>query len=85
MPHCQKQRHALPEQLLYYCERLLEAQRRGEELSVAALKGYFQSGRRLTVELLEFFDSIHFPRRQGDSRVVVNPAIARERFGAKAD
>lgn len=74
-------RYALSEQLLQFSERVVEADRRGEELSVIKLKTHFQSGRNLTVELLEYFDSIHFTKRQGDTRIVLNGAAARERFG----
>ena len=76
-------RYALPEQLLHFSNRVVEADRKGEELSVINLKARFQSGRKLTIELLEYFDSIHFTRRQGDTRIVINPAAAMERFGGK--
>ena len=75
-------RFALPEQLLHFSDRVVEADRKGEDLSVINLKARFQSGRKLTIELLEYFDSIHFTRRDGDTRIVINPAAAKERFGA---
>jgi selenocysteine-specific elongation factor len=74
-------RYALPEQLLHFSDRLVEADSKGEELSVINLKAKFQSGRKLTIELLEYFDSIHFTRRDGDTRIVINPSAALERFG----
>jgi selenocysteine-specific elongation factor len=74
-------RYALPEHLLDFSNRVVEADRQGEELSIINLKARFQSGRKLTIELLEYFDSIHFTRRQGDRRIVINPAAALERFG----
>lgn len=73
-------RYALPEQLLHFSKRLLEAQQEGEELSVSKLKARFQCGRKLTVELLEYFDSIHFTRRQGNTRIVLNSDGALARF-----
>ena len=76
-----EKRYALPQQLLQFSERVVEAEREGEELSVINLKTRFRSGRNLTIEVLEFFDSIHFTRRDGDARKVINPAIALERFG----
>ncbi|MDJ0877760.1 MAG: selenocysteine-specific translation elongation factor [Halieaceae bacterium] len=76
-------RYALPEHLLHFSRRVVEADREGEELSVINLKARFQSGRNLTIELLEYFDSIHFTRREGNTRIVINPAAALERFGAQ--
>ncbi|MDZ7784633.1 MAG: selenocysteine-specific translation elongation factor [Halioglobus sp.] len=74
-------RYALPEQLLEFSELLLEADRRGEALTVVKLKSHFQNGRNLTVELLEYFDSIHFTKRENDTRIILNGAAARDRFG----
>lgn len=74
-------RYALPADLLYFSERVVEAEQQGEELSVVGLKTRFQSGRKLTIELLEYFDSIHFTRRQGDARVIMDSDAPRERFG----
>jgi selenocysteine-specific elongation factor len=74
-------RYALPEQLLHYSQRVVQADDDGEDLSVVRLKTYFGSGRKLTIELLEYFDSIHFTRRQGDRRIVLNREVATERFG----
>jgi len=73
-------RVALGEQLRQYCDRVIEAERNGDELTVVTMKGYFGSGRKLTIELLEFFDSIHFTRREGDRRVVINSDAALDRF-----
>ena len=73
-------RYALPQQLLHFSRRLVEADQEDEALTVVNLKTRFESGRNLTIELLEYFDSIHFTRRDGDKRIVVNPAAAQERF-----
>jgi selenocysteine-specific elongation factor len=75
-------RYALPEQLLHFSQCVAQADDEGKELSVITLKSRFGSGRKLTIELLEYFDSIHFTRRKGDRRIVVNRDIAIERFGA---
>jgi selenocysteine-specific elongation factor len=74
-------RYALPAQMLHFSKRVVDADRNGEELSVVNLKRHFQSGRKLTIELLEYFDSIHFTRREGDTRVLTNPTAAMKRFG----
>ena len=73
-------RYALPEHLLTLSQRVVAAEREGEELSVVGLKSHFGSGRKLTIELLEYFDSIHFTRRQGDKRILVDREAATERF-----
>ena len=73
-------RYALPEHLLTLSQRVVAADRDGEELSVVGLKSHFGSGRKLTIELLEYFDSIHFTRRQGDKRILVDREAATERF-----
>lgn len=73
-------RYALPQQLLYFSQRVVQAADEGEDLSVVALKTHFGSGRKLTIELLEYFDSIQFTRRQGDRRIVVDSDVAIRRF-----
>jgi len=74
-------RYALPEQLRYFSERVAEANRLGQELSVIRLKAVFQSGRKLTIELLEYFDSVHFTKRKGDTRVILNSEVPGKLFG----
>ena len=76
-------RYALSEHLLYFSERVLEAEKSGDALSVTGLKTHFRSGRKLTIEVLEYFDSIHFTRRTGDTRIVLNKETPRERFGGR--
>ena len=73
-------RYALPHQLLHFSQRVVQAADEGEDLSVVTLKSHFGSGRKLTIELLEYFDSIQFTRRQGDRRIVVNSDVAIKRF-----
>ena len=73
-------RYALPEHLLQLSGRVVEGDRRGEELSVTKLKTHFQSGRKPTVELLEYFDSIHFTRRRGNARLILDSKAALTRF-----
>ena len=73
-------RYALPEQLLHFSRQMLLADQRGEDLSVGVLKSHFNSGRKLTVELLEYFDSIRFTRREGNRRLIVDGDIPLQRF-----
>jgi selenocysteine-specific elongation factor len=81
--HCLNDaRYALPEQLLHFSQRVVEAENRGDELSVIKLKSYFGSGRKLTIELLEYFDGIHFTRRQGEHRIILKRDVPAEYFGS---
>lgn len=73
-------RYALPEHVLQLTERVVAANEQGDDLSIVNLKSHFGSGRKLTVELLEYFDSIHFTKRQGDTRVILDADKPRQRL-----
>jgi selenocysteine-specific elongation factor len=45
------------------------------EFSVVDFRNYSGLGRNLTIELLEYFDSIRFTIRRGDNRTVVNSGL----------
>ncbi|MEM8563295.1 MAG: selenocysteine-specific translation elongation factor [Pseudomonadota bacterium] len=65
-------RYALPEHIQLFAEKLEQAKATGEPLTVAVLKTYFGAGRKLTIEILEYFDSIRYTRRVGDAREVID-------------
>ena len=48
--------------------------------SVADFKEKLGIGRKLAVEILEFFDSINFTQRQGNERTIANPKAIRSRL-----
>ena len=48
--------------------------------SVADFKDEIGIGRKLAVEILEFFDSINFTQRQGNERTIANPKAIRSRL-----
>ena len=48
--------------------------------SVADFKDELGIGRKLAVEILEFFDSINFTQRQGNERTIANPKAIRSRL-----
>ena len=49
-------------------------------LSVVAFKNQLGIGRKLAIEILEYFDGIGFTRRSGDQRTIVNKAVIEKRF-----
>ena len=48
--------------------------------SVADFKDELGIGRKLAVEILEFFDSINYTQRQGNERTIANPKAIRSRL-----
>jgi selenocysteine-specific elongation factor len=73
-------RYALPEQLMRFAREVLSCDSNGEPVTVIGLKSRFGSGRRLTIEILEYFDRVHFTRRQGDARVILNTELPLKLF-----
>ena len=51
-----------------------------EPLSVVAFKNQLGIGRKLAIEILEYFDGIGFTRRSGDQRTIVNRGVIEQRF-----
>jgi len=76
-----RNRYALPSQLLHYYGSLTHACDQGETLSVAVLKKKFGAGRNLTVEILEHFDRLHLTRREGNVRVLLPRANVHRALG----
>ena len=72
-------RYALTTTLLDFAEtsELLASDR---NFSVADFKDELGIGRKLAVEVLEFFDSINFTQRQGNERTIANPKAIRSRL-----
>jgi selenocysteine-specific elongation factor len=72
-------RYALTETLLELAKgaEVLAAAR---AFTVAEFKDHFGIGRKLAVEILEFFDSINFTKRQGNERTIANPKAIRSRL-----
>lgn len=51
-----------------------------QSLSVIAYKKELNIGRKLAIEMLEYFDSIGLTRRSGDHREIINKAVIEKRF-----
>ena len=72
-------RYALTTTLLDFAETS-ESLASVRNFSVADFKEELGIGRKLAVEILEFFDSINFTQRQGNERTIVNPKAIRSRL-----
>ena len=69
------QRYALPAQLYRLSSELLSLADTGEPVTVVGAKSRFAIGRNLTVEILEYFDRIHFTQRTGNARIVLDSEL----------
>jgi hypothetical protein len=49
--------------------------------TVIDVKEHFAIGRKLTIELLEFLDSINVTHRNGNARLIANAKVIQQRFG----
>ena len=72
-------RYALTTTLLDFAETS-ESLASDRNFSVADFKEELGIGRKLAVEILEFFDSINFTQRQGNERTIANPKAIRSRL-----
>ena len=72
-------RYVLTQTLIAYAEAA-EQTDKIEPLSVVAFKNQLGIGRKLAIEILEYFDGIGFTRRNGDQRIIVNKAVIEKRF-----
>ena len=73
-------RYALTEALLHFASGINELGG-NTEFTVVQVKNYFGLGRNVIIDILEFFDSINFTRRNGNTRVIANPSVIKQRFG----
>lgn len=67
-------RVALPQTLDQVAERIQGLAKQQGSFSVIDAKSHLGLGRDLTIEILEYFDSIQLTKRQGNSRSVLNRA-----------
>jgi selenocysteine-specific elongation factor len=72
-------RYALTATLLDFAETS-ESLASDHNFSVADFKDEIGIGRKLAIEILEFFDSINFTQRQGNERTIANPKAIRSRL-----
>ena len=72
-------RYALTETLLELAKGA-EVVAAASAFTVAEFKDHFGIGRKLAIEILEFFDSINFTKRLGNERTIANPKAIRSRL-----
>ena len=70
-------RYYLPEQLRQLAQIVKKMTALGP-LTVRAFRDETGIGRNITIEILEYFDSKGFTRRQGNDRIILNPNIFEE-------
>ena len=73
------ERFVLTQTLIKFAEAA-EKTVENEPLSVVAFKKQLGIGRKLAIEILEYFDGIGFTRRSGDQRTIVNRGVIEKRF-----
>ncbi|MEP6391075.1 MAG: selenocysteine-specific translation elongation factor [Halioglobus sp.] len=73
-------RYALPEQLYNLAMQLNAAQESESPITVVTMKNLFDTGRNLTVEILEYFDGIRYTARRDNERVVLNAELPAQLF-----
>ena len=73
------ERFVLTQTLIKFAEAA-EQTAESEPLSVVAFKNQLGIGRKLAIEILEYFDGIGFTRRNGDHRTIVNRGVIEKRF-----
>lgn len=73
-------RYALPEQLYTLATLLSTAQEAELPVTVITMKSRFDTGRNLTVEILEYFDGIRFTARHDNERVILNAELPAQLF-----
>lgn len=73
-------RYALPDQLYTLACQLIAAANEGDPVTVITMKSHFDTGRNLTVEILEYFDSIRFTARRDNARVILDAELPAQLF-----
>ena len=74
-------RFGLAESLLAHANIVLELDKSEEGITVISFKNRLGSGRKLAIEILEYFDAQRFTRRRGDRRVIIDGSIPAALFG----
>lgn len=75
-------RFALLSTVRLYAQGVQEVASKNGELSVIQYRDHMGCGRNLAIEVLEYFDSIRFTQRRGESRIILNPEVPETLLGA---
>jgi len=73
-------RFGRPSELLSMAEKVRVLGEGGAAFSVAQYKTEIGSGRKLAIELLEYFDGIRFTQRRDNERVILDPLVPDKLF-----
>jgi len=74
------QRYALPAHLRQYAEVALSMASENQDITVITYKVRNATGRKLAIEILEYFDLLRFTRRSGDSRIIIDKSLPERLF-----
>ena len=75
-----EQRYSLPAPLREYADIALKMAADNEDITVVSYKKHINSGRKLAIEILEYFDFIRFTQRKGDNRIILDKALPQRLF-----
>lgn len=73
-------RYASPHQLGQLAQLVNDLAAENEPITVINFKGRMGTGRKVAIEVLEYFDSIRFTQRRGDIRVVLDAELPERLF-----
>lgn len=73
-------RYAMPEHLQEHAEIVAQLAQTSEGVTVIGYKNQIGSGRKLVIDILEYFDSLRYTQRRGDSRVILDAAVPVQHF-----
>jgi selenocysteine-specific elongation factor len=73
-------RYGLPAALRHYADIALKMAADEEDITVANYKKRIASGRKLAIEILEYFDLVRFTRRNGDKRLIIDETLPERLF-----
>ena len=73
-------RYGLPLHLLEHAQKVLALEAGSEAISVINYKNAIGAGRKLSIEILEYFDTLRFTQRRGEQRVIINATLPEKQF-----
>jgi selenocysteine-specific elongation factor len=76
-------RYALPATLHELCDLVTKMDVSGEDISVVNFKNHLGVGRKLAIEVLEYFDSKRFTQRKGEKRVIIGADVPGKLFAPR--
>jgi selenocysteine-specific elongation factor len=75
-----ERRYSLPAPLWHYADIALKMTADKEDITVVSYKKRIESGRKLAIDILEYFDLVRFTQRNGDSRNIIDKALPERLF-----